>query len=125
MSEARYLADTHILLWALADDRRLTAQHRAILLSGADIFFSAASIWEIAIKKSLGKLNAPDHLADLLERAGYHALDVKMVHAEAVADLPLHHGDPFDRLLIAQGRLEKLKIMTVDNQFSRYDVEIV
>ena len=124
MSKARYLADTHVLLWALADDRRLTARHRTILLSGADIFFSAASIWQIAIKKSLGKLKAPGNLAGVLEGAGYHALDVKMIHAEAVASLPLHHTDPFDRLLIVQGQLEKLKLMTVDSQFSRYDVEL-
>ena len=125
MSELRYLADTHILLWALSDDERLPRRHRKILLSEAEIFFSAASIWEIAIKKSLGKLKAPDHLANLLERAGFRALDIKMVHAEAVADLPFHHSDPFDRLLIVQGQLEKMTVMTVDKHFVHYGVEII
>ena len=125
MSGVRYLADTHILLWALADDERLPKRHRTVLLSDAEIFFSAASIWEIAIKKSLGKLKAPNHLADLLERAGFRALDIKMVHAEAVANLPFHHGDPFDRLLITQAKHEKLTILSVDKQFVSYDVEIV
>ena len=125
MNGPRYLADTHILLWALADDERLPKRHRTILLSDAEIYFSAASIWEIAIKKSLGKLKAPNHLADLLERAGFRALDIKMVHAEAVVDLPFHHSDPFDRILIAQGALEELIIMTVDKHFAHYDVEII
>lgn len=125
MSDRRYLADTHILLWALADDDRLPKRHREILLSDAEIIFSAASLSEIAIKKSLGKLKAPDNLAGLLEQAGFRALDIKMPHAEAVADLPFHHSDPFDRLLIVQGQLEKLTIMTVDKYFASYDVEII
>lgn len=68
MSGKRYLADTHILLWALADDKRLPERHRAILLSSAEVFYSAASVWEIAIKKSLGKLKAPEDLSSLLPR---------------------------------------------------------
>ena len=125
MSDKRYLADTHILLWALADDGRLRKGHRTLLLSDADIFFSAASIWEIAIKKSLGKLKAPDDLAGLLVQAGFRPLDIKMGHAKAVAALPFHHSDPFDRMLIAQGQIEKLTILTVDKHFSHYDVEII
>ena len=123
MSGTRYLADTHILLWAAGDDARLPQRHREILLSDAQIFFSAASVWEMAIKKSIGRLKAPDNLADIFPRAGFRALDITPRHAEAVADLPNHHGDPFDRLLIVQAALEKLTIITVDKQFSRYDVE--
>ncbi|MGO9170546.1 MAG: type II toxin-antitoxin system VapC family toxin [Rhodomicrobium sp.] len=84
-------------------------------------FLSAASVWEIAIKKSLGKLKAPDHLAAILPRAGFRALDVTPAHAEAVALLPLHHTDPFDRLLIAQAQIEQMTLMTVDAHFSLYD----
>ncbi len=88
-------------------------------------FFSAASIWEIAIKKSLGKLKAPDNLPKLLGQAGYCSLDIKVQHTQRVADLPFHHSDPFDRLLIVQGQLEKLVIMTVDKKMALYDVETV
>jgi PIN domain nuclease of toxin-antitoxin system len=125
MSEMRYLADTHILLWALGDDNRLAERHRSILRSAAEVFFSAASVWEIAIKKSLGKLTAPEHLAAVLPRAGFRALDITAIHAEAVTGLPPHHADPFDRLLIAQARIEQMTLLTVDGQFSRYDVDIV
>jgi PIN domain nuclease of toxin-antitoxin system len=124
MSETRYLADTHILLWALGDDKRLIERHRAILLSTADVFFSAASVWEIAIKKSLGKLTAPDYLAALLPRAGFRPLAITPIHAEAIIGLPLHHTDPFDRLLIAQARIEKMTLLTVDSQFARYDIDV-
>jgi PIN domain nuclease of toxin-antitoxin system len=118
----RYLADTHILLWALADDPHLPERFRPILLSGADVFFSAASVWEIAIKKSLGKLNAPDRLREVLPRAGFRALDITAAHAEAVGSLPFHHADPFDRLIIAQAMGEKLTVLTADAKFSLYDI---
>ena len=125
MTGKRYLADTHILLWALADDRRLPGRHRTILLSGAEVFFSAASVWEIAIKKALGKLKAPDGLSTLLPRAGFRALSIAAVHAEAAGALPLHHTDPFDRLLIAQALQENMILLTSDAQFSRYGIELV
>ncbi len=125
MINVRYLADTHILLWALADDHRLAERHRTILTSDAVVFASAVSIWEIAIKKSLGKLKVPDQLVSLLAPAGFRGLDIKMSHADAVAHLPFHHSDPFDRLLIAQGQLENLTILTVDKLFQHYDVDLV
>ncbi len=125
MRSTRYLADTHILLWSIGNDKRLPERHRAILLSEAEVFFSAASIWEIAIKKSLGKLKAPDNLAARLPKSGFLPLNVTAIHAEAIAVLPLHHADPFDRLLIAQARIEKMTLMTVDSHFSLYDNEIV
>jgi PIN domain nuclease of toxin-antitoxin system len=121
----RYLADTHILLWALADDARLPEQHREILLSDAEVYFSAASVWEIAIKKALGKLRAPDQLASLLPDAGFSALDITAVHAETAGALPPLHADPFDRLLIAQAAMEKMVLLTVDAQIVRYGGEIV
>ena len=125
MTGKRYLADTHILLWALADDKRLPERHRAILLSGAEVFFSAASVWEIAIKKALGKLKAPDGLSTLLPRAGFRALGISAVHAEAAGALPPHHTDPFDRLLIAQAMQENMILLTADAQFSHYAIELV
>jgi len=125
MNAPRYLADTHILLWALSDDRRLLERHKSVLLSSAEVYFSAASIWEIAIKRSLGKLQAPQNLAGLLVRAGFIALDLTPRHTEAVSDLPRHHSDPFDRLLIVQAMFEKMCLMTVDAQFSHYGVDLI
>jgi len=125
MNALRYLADTHVLLWALADDRRLLGRHKSVLLSSAEVYFSAASIWEIAIKRSLGKLQAPQNLAALLPRAGFIPLDLTPRHTEAVSDLPRHHGDPFDRLLIVQAMIEKMCVMTVDTRFSHYGVDLL
>ena len=121
MSEA-YLADTHVLLWSLADDPRLNDVHRAILGSHAVVYASAASVWEISIKKALGKLEAPDNLPDLLPRMRFRPLPISIEHAAAVARLPRFHGDPFDRLLVAQATLEDLTLLTVDTLLASYDV---
>lgn len=125
MTGEAFLADTHIILWSVMDDTRLRARHRAILASEATIFASAASVWEIAIKRGIGKLKAPDNLAALLPRMHFLPLNVTLEHAEAVAALPQHHGDPFDRLLIAQARLEGLTLLTADRHFALYDVALV
>ena len=124
MTTGPFLADTHIILWSISDDRRLSEQHRAILASDAVVFASAASVWEIAIKRSVGKLDAPDDLPTLLPRMQFQPLAVTLQHAHAVGDLPLHHGDPFDRLLIAQARFEGLTILTSDSHFAHYDVAL-
>jgi PIN domain nuclease of toxin-antitoxin system len=93
------------------------------------VVFSAASAWEIAIKYSIGKLRLPlaPHLyvASRLRLSGSRALDVRVEHATRVAELPVHHRDPFDRLLIAQAQVERLSIMTSDPVFSRYDVDLI
>ncbi|MER8575693.1 type II toxin-antitoxin system VapC family toxin [Mesorhizobium sp. M1338] len=124
MTVGPFLADTHIILWSISDDLRLSEQHRAILASEAVVFASAASVWEIAIKRSIGKLAAPDDLPTLLPRMQFQPLGVTFQHANAVGGLPRHHGDPFDRLLIAQAQLENLTILTADPHFSRYDVAL-
>jgi PIN domain nuclease of toxin-antitoxin system len=124
MTTGPFLADTHIILWSISDDRRLSEQHRAILASDAVVFASAASVWEIAIKRSVGKLDAPDDLPTLLPRMQFQPLAVTLQHAHAVGALPLHHGDPFDRLLIAQARFEGLTILTSDSHFAHYDVAL-
>jgi PIN domain nuclease of toxin-antitoxin system len=122
MTIGPFLADTHIILWSISDDRRLSEHHRAILASEAVVFASAASVWEIAIKRSIGKLNAPDDLPTLLPRMRFQPLAVTLQHANAVTGLPHHHGDPFDRLLIAQAQVENLTILTSDPHFARYGV---
>jgi len=86
---------------------------------------SAATIWEVAIKRSLGKLEAPERLLSQLERAGVDLLPVRARHADRVAALPLHHRDPFDRLLVAQATVEGLALVSGDEDIRRYDVEVV
>ncbi|WFP61294.1 MULTISPECIES: type II toxin-antitoxin system VapC family toxin [unclassified Mesorhizobium] len=124
MTTGPFLADTHIILWSISDDRRLSDHHRAILESDAVVFASAASVWEISIKRSIRKLHAPDDLPALLPRMRFQPLTVTLQHAHAVGDLPPHHGDPFDRLLIAQAQIENLTILTSDPHFARYEVAL-
>lgn len=119
------LVDTHVVLWALADDPRLTPAMRRSLQSADLRFLSAVSIWEIEIKRALGKLWLQDDIVDIAGRAGFTPLAITWEHAAEAGRLPGHHADPFDRLLIAQSRIEALPIMTVDRQFSAYDVVLV
>jgi PIN domain nuclease of toxin-antitoxin system len=118
----KYLLDTHVLLWALADDPRLTKDQAEAIGQGT-LFLSAASVWEIAIKRASGKLDVPDHLLATAQGAGCRALPISWAHAEAAAALPRHHADPFDRMLIAQARLEGLVLLSSDARFSAYEVE--
>ena len=123
----RVLCDTHILLWALAEPERLS--RRAIeTLEQSEVFVSAASIWEIAIKAGIGRIVCdPDQVADAVESVGFRHLPVLAEHAARVAKLPLVHRDPFDRLLIAQGQCEGMPLLTADETLAAYgsDVEIV
>jgi len=122
----RLLLDTHALLWALADDPHLTAGVRDLIVdSDIEVFVSAASAWEITIKQGLGKLRAPDDLPAQLVAARFEALPITVEHAVAVLDLPDHHRDPFDRMLIAQARVEGLTIVTHDPQIGRYEVAVL
>lgn len=121
MSE-QYLLDTHVLLWALNGDPRLSESHRNIFLNGEDVVVSAISILEIAIKKSLGKLTLALDLAPFLRDKGIAILAFTEFHAARVEHLPFHHGDPFDRCLIAQAQVEGMKLVTTDANIRRYDV---
>lgn len=116
------LVDTHILLWALADDPRLLTRMRVVLERAEVRFLSAASVWEIEIKRTLGKLWIDGDILDIADRAGFAPLAITWDHAAEVGRLPSHHADPFDRLLIAQARVEGLPILTADRQFAAYDV---
>lgn len=119
------LIDTHVLLWFLAGDRRrLHRELRARIEAGAAMV-SVASIWEIAIKTGLGRLEAPDDLPERVERLGFELLPVAADHTWRVRRLPRHHGDPFDRLLIAQAQAERLPVATADPVFDDYDVTVV
>ena len=126
----RILVDTHCLLWALARPQALNTEAAELLGAGeTEIILSAASVWEIAIKAGLGKLrlSAGDErsIFAILEDQSLTPLPILHSHARHVATLPPHHRDPFDRLLIAQAQIENLPILTADDQFLRYDVEVI
>jgi PIN domain nuclease of toxin-antitoxin system len=117
--------DTHVLLWWLDDSPYLSdAERKAIADSGNLIVVSAAVIWEMRIKQALGKLEISGDFYPVIKDQGFELLSITPVHAYAAGGLPMHHRDPFDRMIIAQARLEKLCIITRDNIFSRYDVSV-
>lgn len=119
----RVLLDTPALLWWLADDPRLGPAARAQIADGeTQVLVSAASAWEIEIKRALGKLQAPLELAGALARNGFEPLAIGVEHAILAGRLPPHHGDPFDRILIAQARSEHCVIVTKDAAFQAYGV---
>jgi PIN domain nuclease of toxin-antitoxin system len=117
----RLLLDTHVFLWAVSDSARLSAAARREIVAAERTFVSAASIWEVAIKARLGKIDADvDAAAAAIEQSGFFELPVRAAHAVAVARLPLHHADPFDRLLVAQALTEPLRLLTADAALGRY-----
>ena len=116
----RVLLDTHLLLWALSAPARLPAPARR-LIQDADVYVSAASIWEISIKAALGKLRAdPTEVLAALEPAGFLSLPIAGEHAARVASLPQVHRDPFDRLLIAQALVEPMRLISTDGALQGY-----
>ncbi len=124
----RILLDTHVLLWALLNNPRLTdAQRQAIEQAAAEgeLYLSSASVWEIGIKRAVGKLDVPDTLFKTAVDRGCRPLSISWVHAEAAAALPRHHNDPFDRMLVAQARCENMRLASSDKKLSAYDVELV
>ena len=122
----RLLLDTQALLLALADEPALSSSARSAIADPAnDVFVSAVSIWEIAIKRALGKLKAPSGIAGVVEESGFQELVVTSFHAEQAGDLPMHHRDPFDRMLVAQAQAEGLIIVTSDRRIPLYGVRTV
>ena len=120
------LLDTHALLWWVMDDARLGEAARArIADTRTRVHVSVASGWEIAIKRASGKLRAPSDVGTLIADEGFDRLSISFEHAERAAALPLLHRDPFDRMLIAQSRMEELDLVTVDSDIRRYDVSTV
>ena len=122
----RLLLDTHALLWWIQDDPTLDARAReAINDPNNEVFVSAASIWEISIKSSRGRLEAPDDLDIQIDRARFVRLLINFEHAESVGGLPPYHRDPFDRMLVAQAQVEDLVLVTRDRDMRRYGVEVM
>ena len=120
-----FLIDTHVLLWDITGSERLVENHRRIMHGDGNKFVSIASLWEIAIKVSVRKLPMPDDLLDIIAKSDVEILPILPEHAIAVSDLPHHHRDPFDRMLVAQAQLENLTIMTLDKHIRLYDVKTV
>jgi PIN domain nuclease of toxin-antitoxin system len=120
------LLDTHVLLWWLADNESLKIDARAAIGDPANtIYVSAASAWEISIKKALGKLEAPDDLLEALIANHFQSLPMTILHAISAGQLPRHHDDPFDRMLIAQAHAEQLTLLTHDAMFRPYGIPII
>lgn len=126
----RLLLDTHVALWALGADPRLSNTARTLIDDErSSCFLSAASVWEVAIKWSTGKLKAPSGFPtkfhEEMALRGIAGMPIYDTHAAAVADLPLHHRDPFDRLLVVQAMAEDMTIVSKDEILSAYDVTVV
>ena len=121
-----YLIDTHILLWWLSDDKKLTKKVRDLIADPENyISVSTVSLWEIVIKKSLGKLKAPKNLKEIIEDSNIEFLTMSEDHALYVEHLPNIHHDPFDRLLIAQCIVEDLVFVTTDKIIPKYKIKCV
>ena len=125
------LLDTHAILWSLADDRRLSKRARQLYEGTDKLFFSLVSLWEIGIKLGLQRrdfmldANWWRDVPQTLVSQGAKRLEVEPEHCRTVADLPLHHRDPFDRMLVAQAISSKCAILSIDRQFDAYEIERV
>ncbi len=122
----KVLLDTHTLLWAFANTSRLSKSARRVIESSETIVFvSLASLWELRIKETIGKITLPRTFYTAIEPAGYEILPLKMRHIQEYGQLPMHHRDPFDRMLVAQARCEQLALVTDDQTLAKYDVQII
>ena len=120
------LADTHAMLWWLSDDRRLSRPARELMAAGdVPIHFSAASIWEAEIKGALGKLSVHDDLLEAIAADRFVEVPITARHAREAARLPALHRDPFDRMIVAQARLEGLVVITADSKIADYGAEVL
>ncbi|WP_433725310.1 type II toxin-antitoxin system VapC family toxin [Actinoplanes sp. CA-051413] len=117
------LLHTHVVLWWLTDDPTLAAEIKDRLDHEPDVYVSPATIWEVAIKQSIGKLDKPADLPERIRDSGFRHLDLTAEHGIVAGRLPLIHRDPFDRMLIAQAQVERLTLMTRDAEIPKYDVE--
>lgn len=122
---ARWLLDTQVLLWLDAEPEKIPRQVLAQLDRVDAVYFSAASVWELEIKRSAGKIRFDGRVTAFAERAGLAELPIAARHAEAAAALPLHHKDPFDRMLVAQAIAEGLTLVTADQRLRAYPVAVL
>jgi PIN domain nuclease of toxin-antitoxin system len=118
----RLLLDTHVLLWAMLEDPRLSRAQAQAITEG-ELYLSAASVWEVGIKRAIGKLDVPDTIFEVAADAGCRPLPISWTHAITAAALPPHHADPFDRMLVAQAQCEGLALASSDAKLSAYEVD--
>jgi PIN domain nuclease of toxin-antitoxin system len=117
----RLLLDTQVFVWITQDNPRLSKAAKALVLDASEVFVSAASIWEIAIKARLGKIDAdPQRMAQAIAESGFSELPITAQHAAGVEQLADHHKDPFDCLLVAQALAEPLRLVSADHQLAKY-----
>ena len=122
----RLLLDSHSLLWTLEGGQRLRTETNTIINDPlTEVYVSVVSVWELAIKRASGKLQSPENLVAHISEAGFTELLIDFRYAEIAASLPLHHRDPFDRMLVAQAQAERLTLVTDDSHITRYDVSIM
>lgn len=119
------LLDTHAVLWFVAGAAELRSEARGAIETADRTYVSSASIWELAVKHARGRLLAPDNLPERLGDLGFIELALGWEHARVAGELPLHHRDPFDRMLVAQAIVERLTIVTRDDMIGRYGVPII
>ncbi len=118
-----YLLDTHIILWWLSEPQKINEKARSVIRNRSNnIYLSSASFWEMAVKKSIGKLTLPHNLLETLTVEGFKWLPILPQEALGVADLPMIHQDPFDRLIIVQAKLHELILITADEKIIQYPV---
>jgi PIN domain nuclease of toxin-antitoxin system len=121
----RVLLDTHVFLWWQFNRLQLRASAKDAIMQATDTFVSIASAWEAAIKAGLQRLEMPESFARGIEANGFRPLPITFEHAERIATLPRHHGDPFDRMLIAQAQAENLTIVSHDRRFEAYGIPMI
>ena len=121
----RLLVDTHVLLWWLADDDRLPEGPRDAVNTAQEVRLSTASVWEIAIKRKIGRLQVPEHYLEAVDAGEIDLLPITAQHAEIAGALPRHHDDPFDRMLVAQAKTDDLTLVTADRRLTEYDVPVL
>ena len=122
----KLLLDTHVLLWWLDDSPRLPSPMRELIADPErTVLISTATLWEIRIKQNLGRLVLPPQFDAAIDEGGFLWLPVSRKHADATSELPLHHRDPFDRMLVAQARCEQLTLLTVDARLSAYGKNVL
>ena len=121
----RLLLDTHVVLWQLSGERDISAPARSAISEAEDLLLSVVSFAEIGSKASAGKLEVPDDLQGRIADSGVRTLGLSPAHGLAVAQLPAHHRDPFDRLIIAQAMVERLTVVTADPRFQSYGIRVL
>ncbi|MCM0021904.1 MAG: type II toxin-antitoxin system VapC family toxin [Tagaea sp.] len=119
------LLDTHVFIWARTEPERLKASTHAAIAEATTVFVSVASAWEVEIKTAKGLLKLPATVAEGIAQSGFQPLPITLDHVERLRDLPLHHKDPFDRMLVAQALAERATLVTVDRHFARYGIKLM